>query len=276
MDKEKKETVNIDTTETPETSKAPGEAQKALQENTNTDGGAPSSQFALGCITGVFGALFFLLLLALADDPDTDFEQRLQKCEAACGLTTAAPGKTEPKQEKTAGKATPEVAPEKKSPSSAKPEEEAPSSAKPEEKPPSSTRPKTSSSAKPTPEATLSPEQLKYFCSVLIINTKGSKNPKKWKSPEKCAEDDWYLSDVREYYDEWLQVAAHPKTTSELLHYLAYRCRSEYIYYVDDAVELAKLILANKNCDDVCIGYFCESDIEEVRELVYNRILENS
>lgn len=140
--------------------------------------------------------------------------------------------------------------------------------------------PTSEPSTKPadTPQATLSPAQIDYFCKVLIISRHGNKDPKNWDSPEEAAKDHWIgvgyplICDAKEHFEDWLKVAAHPATTATFLHYLAYRCDDAWICEEDDAVKLAKLVLAHKNCDDECIGYLSGSDFQKVRDLVYARL----
>ncbi len=252
-----------------------GDRQTEAQKTNQTQDTAAS---IAATILATFAVIMVVLVVVFANWPKSskdDFEARLAACEEACGLT-------EPKDDDAQTKSGATQAPERDAKSSekaaGKDSDKQKSQTKGDEAQKATTGPSSPSPSpkaketKPEPVETLSPDQLTYFCNILGVYRNGSKDPKKWESPRVCA-DVWYLSDESDYYDEWLVAAAHPKLSAELLHYLAYRCDSNYISEEENAEKLAKLVLAHKKCDSDCIEYLSSSDYNAVREAVYAKLL---
>lgn len=229
-------------------------------------------------ILAAFVVIIVVLAVVFANWPKSskdDFEARLAACEEACGL---AERKDNDAQKKSGATQASEKDAESSEKAVGKDSGKQKAQAKGDEAQKATTGPSSPSPSpkaketKPEPVETLSPDQLTYFCNILGVYRNGSKDPKKWESPRVCA-DVWYLSDESDYYDEWLVAAAHPKLSAELLHYLAYRCDSDYISEEEKAEKLAKLVLAHRNCDSDCIEYLSGSDYNAVREAVYEKLL---
>lgn len=256
------------------------EPAAAQQANSARGNEAPFiASVGLLLVVSVAGTLLLAALFSSLPNGSNndDFEARITACEEACGLTkpkdgdaqkkseaTQAPESDATEAEKAAGKD-----PGKQKTAQARGDEAQKATASPSSPSPS---PKAKTT-KPEPVETLSPDQITYFCNILGIDRNGSKNPKKWDSPEYCSIY-WYRSDASEYYDEWLAAAAHPRLSAELLHYLAYRCDSDYILEEEKAEKLAKLVLVHRNCDSDCIEYLSGSDYNAVREAVYEKLLD--
>ncbi len=228
----------------------------------------------LGAFIGI--TVLLVLLVALASGSgSTTTEERLTACEEQIARLNEVHGIVS----EGAVDATPDIV-------TAKPKKEPQAANTPEviatlevtEAPKVSATPvATEVPATEAPTPTLSPAQVKYFCEVLMIDTNDSNSPEEWDSPKDCYLYDWDSDDEDKYYQDWLKVAAHPATTSTFLHYLAYRCWHNWdIGRQKDAVKLAKLILAHKNCDDECLGYLSASEYRKVRDLVYDRLLARS
>lgn len=249
------------------------EAPVLVQEQTGNQGKQSASDIdivsmGLGAFVGI--TVLLVLLVALASGSgSTTTEERLTACEEQIAELNKLHGIVS----EGAVDATPDIVtakPKKKPQATNTPEV----GATPEV---SATPVATEVPATEAPTPTLSPAQVKYFCEVLMIDTNDSNDPKEWDAPEDCYLYDWDVDDEDTYYEDWLKVAAHPATTSTFLHYLAYRCWHTWdIGRQKDAVKLAKLILAHKNCDDECLGYLSASEHRKVRNLVYDRLLASS
>lgn len=266
---------------------------KASTPEVKTELGPGTEGLLTGLVLGIVITIVAILAAAFltGDGGESDFETRLAACEEACGLATPADETVKAKAEnKAKAEAETEATPAAKgAEATAAATTEVGASTVPNTKggvdkasaTPSTAAPAATSAPTKKPKATpkakkkpLTKAELSYFTSVLLILTHGSDDPKEWASPQECARDYWDDFDEGDYYDEWLTVAAHPRTTPKLLHYLALRCQSMWIGETEDAVKLAGLILARKECDDECIEYLCESDYEEVRNLVFNKVLD--
>ncbi len=249
-----------------------------VQEQTGDSGQQASSDIDMVSMgVGALGIVVLLLFLATlaSGSGSTTTEERLTACEEQIARLNKVHGIVS----EGAVDATPDIV-------TAKPKKEPQATNTPEvsatpeatEAPEVSATPvATEAPATKAPKPTLSPAQVKYFCEVLMIDTNDSNSPEEWDSPKDCCFSDWDVDDEDRYYQDWLKVAAHPSTTSTFLHYLAYRCCYKWsIGEQKNAMKLAKLILAHKNCDDECLGYLSASEYRKVRDLVYDRLLANS